>query len=127
MILRAFGSRLGKGIVYKPRLNIKYPWFLEIGDHSWIGEGVWIDNLCQVKIGRNVCVSQGVSILTGSHDWKRSSFPFFSQPVTVGDGVWITAFRVIRPGTNIPESVAVLDDLSPSSLRLWRATQQSCE
>ena len=35
------------------------PWRLSIGDYSWIGEDVWIDNLAMVKIGKNVCVSQG--------------------------------------------------------------------
>lgn len=28
----------------KPSMNIKCPWKLSIGDNTWIGEGVWIDN-----------------------------------------------------------------------------------
>src|ERR1700733_968142 len=54
-LLRLFGARIGKGVVLKPGVNIKYPWKLTIGDHSWIGERVWIDNLAAVHLGKNVC------------------------------------------------------------------------
>jgi len=67
-ILKYFGAKIGKNVVIKPNVNIKYPWFLEIGDNVWLGEGVWIDNLTDVKIGNNVCVSQDAYILTGSHN-----------------------------------------------------------
>ena len=35
-ILRLFGAKIGVGVVIKPNVSIKYPWFLEIGDYSWI-------------------------------------------------------------------------------------------
>src|ERR1700719_3329993 len=53
-LLRLFGAKLGKGVVIKQAVNIKYPWKLQVGDYSWIGEEVWIDNLSDVIIGRNV-------------------------------------------------------------------------
>src|SRR5450631_60718 len=68
-LLRLFGARLGRGVVLKPGINIKYPWKLSIGDYAWIGEKVWIDNLAPVEIGKNVCLSQGAMLLTGNHDY----------------------------------------------------------
>ena len=37
-----------------PKINIKYPWFLSIGDYCWIGEGVWLQTLGRIKIKNNV-------------------------------------------------------------------------
>lgn len=109
-ILRAFGARVGRGVVIKPRVSIKSPWFLELGDHVWIGEGVWIDNHTTVQIGSNACVSQGAFIFTGNHDWSDPKFFFFCRPVEVGDGAWITAFQVVRPGTVVPAHMVVLPE-----------------
>lgn len=109
-VLRAFGARLGRGVVIKPRVTIKSPWFLEVGDHVWIGERVWIDNHTTVRLGSNVCVSQGTYLFTGNHDWSDPKFRFFCRPVEVGDGAWITAFRMIGPGTVVPAHVVVLPD-----------------
>ena len=65
-LLRAFGAVVGDRVIIKPCVNIKYPWKLKIGNDSWIGEGVWIDNLAKVVIGNNVCLSQGAMLLTGN-------------------------------------------------------------
>lgn len=97
-LLKLFGARVGKGVVIKPSVNIKYPWKLSIGDHSWIGEKVWIDNLSDVIIGSSVTLSQGAMILTGSHDHTKTSFDFISFPVILEDGVWIGARAVVYGG-----------------------------
>lgn len=97
-LLRLFGARLGKGVVIKPSVNIKFPWKLQIGDHSWLGEDVWIDNLSDVIIGRNVTLSQGCLLLTGSHDQSRTTFDFLSYPIVLEDGVWIGAKAVVAGG-----------------------------
>lgn len=96
-MLRLFGAKIGKGLVIKPKVNIKYPWFLEIGDHVWIGEEVWIDNLTLVKIESNVCISQGAMLLTGNHNYKKSSFDLITGQITLEDGVWIGAKSVVCP------------------------------
>jgi putative colanic acid biosynthesis acetyltransferase WcaF len=44
-LLKFFGAKIGKGLVIKPCVNIKFPWKLEIGEQVWIGENVWIDNI----------------------------------------------------------------------------------
>ncbi|MEM8852604.1 MAG: hypothetical protein AAGD34_02820 [Pseudomonadota bacterium] len=107
-ILRWFGAQVGKGLVIKPRVTIKYPWFLTLGDDVWVGEAVWIDNHTDVAIGSNVCISQGAVLFTGNHDWSDPTFAFFCKPITVGDGVWVTAFQRLGPGTTVPGGVAVV-------------------
>jgi len=100
-LLRAFGARIGTGLVIKPRVTIKYPWFLAAGDHVWLGEGVWIDNHATVALGSNVCISQGAYLFTGNHDWNDRHFGFFCRPITLEDGVWVAARAVICPGSRL--------------------------
>ena len=75
-LLRLFGAKIGQQVEIKPCVNIKYPWLLTIGNEVWIGEKVWVDNLVMVTIGSNVCISQGAMLLTGSHNYKKTSFLF---------------------------------------------------
>ena len=96
-ILRMFGATVGNRVVIKPNVNIKYPWFLTIGNDCWIGEDVWIDNLAQVTIGNNVCLSQGSYLLTGSHNYKKEAFDLILGEITLEDGVWIGAKSVVCP------------------------------
>jgi putative colanic acid biosynthesis acetyltransferase WcaF len=96
-ILKIFGTKVGSGIVIKPNVSIKYPWFLSIGNNCWIGEDVWIDNLTQVTLGNNVCLSQGSYLLTGSHDYKKEAFDLIIGEIVLEDGVWIGAKSVVCP------------------------------
>jgi len=100
-ILRFFGAKVGLGVVIKPNVNLKYPWNLEIGDNSWIGEGVWIDNLAPVRIGSDVCLSQGVFLCTGNHDWSDASFALMTKPIAINDGAWVCAKAIILPGVTL--------------------------
>lgn len=113
-LLRAFGAKVGKGVVIKPCVNIKYPWKLEIGDYSWIGEEVWIDNLDEVVIGANCCISQGAMLLCGNHDYKRTDFQLIVKPINIEEGAWIGAKSVVCPGVNV-KSHAVLSVQSTAS------------
>lgn len=97
-LLRLFGAKIGIGVVIKPNVNIKYPWKLTIGDYTWIGERVWIDNLGNVDIGSNVCISQGALILCGNHDFKSSRFDLIVGDIIIEDGCWIGANATVCPG-----------------------------
>ncbi|ULQ56269.1 putative colanic acid biosynthesis acetyltransferase [Flavihumibacter rivuli] len=97
-LLKCFGARMGKGVVIKPAVNIKYPWLLTIGDHSWIGEEVWIDNLAPVSIGSHVCLSQGAMLLTGNHNYATETFDLMVKGIAIEDGAWVGARALVCPG-----------------------------
>lgn len=100
-ILRLFGARIGDGVVLKPGINIKYPWKIEVGDHSWIGENSWLDSLALIRIGNNVCLSQATYLCTGNHDWTDPDFGLIVKPIIIEDGVWVGARATVLPGVTL--------------------------
>ena len=101
IILKAFGCKMGKGVMIKPGVNIKYPWLLEIGSHVWIGENVWIDNLAKIKIENNVCISQGAMLLCGNHNYKKSTFNLIIDEICIKQGAWVGAKSIVCPGVTL--------------------------
>lgn len=97
-LLKLFGAKIGKGICIKPSVNIKYPWRLKIGNNVWVGESVWIDNLADVMIEDNVCISQGAMLLCGNHNYKKETFDLMIGEIIVKEGAWIGARAVVCPG-----------------------------
>lgn len=100
-LLRSFGAQIGQGVVIKPQVRIKYPWRLTVGDHCWIGQEVWIDNIADVELGNHVCVSQRSYLCTGNHDHRRRTFDLVAQPIRIGNGAWLGAASVTLGGVTI--------------------------
>lgn len=121
-LLRCFGASLGHGAVIKPHVRIKYPWRLRLGNHCWIGEDAWIDNLADVEIGNDVCLSQGVYLCTGSHDHRQPAFDLITRPIVIEDQVWVAARALVLPGVRIGRGAViaagtvVTDDVAPAAI-----------
>lgn len=101
--LRAFGARIGRGAVIRPRVRVKFPWKLEIGDRSWIGEGVWFHNQDRIVVGSDVVISQDTFLTTGSHR-ARKDMGLVTRPVVVEDGAWLTTRCIVLGGTRVGRS-----------------------
>jgi putative colanic acid biosynthesis acetyltransferase WcaF len=105
-VLRAFGANIGRDVLLRPRLRVKFPWKLTIGDRSWIGEGVWIHNQAQLDIGADVVVSQDTFITTGTHAF-RDDMALQTRPILIEDGVWLTARCIVLAGSRIGRNALV--------------------
>ncbi len=103
-----FGAKIGRNVVVKPGINVKHPWFLTVGDNSWIGENAWIDNTyAPIAIGPNVCISQGVYLCTGNHDWTDPAFGLIERSLTIEEGAWIGAQARVLPGASVASHAVV--------------------
>lgn len=123
-LLRLFGARVGKGVNIKPSVNIKYPWRLTIGDYSWIGENAWIDNLDEVVIGSNCCISQGAMLLCGNHNYRKSTFDLITGKIILEDGVWIGAHSIVCPGISCKShAVLAVNSVATRNLEPWSVYQ----
>lgn len=103
-LLRLFGANIGKGLIIKNNVIIKFPWKLVVGDNCWLGENCWIDNLDNVTIGNNVCISQGAMLLTGNHDYRKFNMPYRNAPIIIEDGAWIGARSIVCPGVTVQKN-----------------------
>ncbi len=106
-LLRLFGAKIGRGVNFKPHVRIKYPWRLAIGDHCWIGQNVWIDNIDDVRIGNHVCISQYAYLCTGSHDHRSPTFNLLAKPIVVHTGSWIGARAALLGGVVVNANAIV--------------------
>jgi len=97
-ILIQFGATIGIEARIRPGVQIKYPWKLKMGDHVWMGENCWIDNITDVSMGSHVCISQGAMLCTGNHNYNSPGFELMMKPIVLEDGVWIGAKAIVGPG-----------------------------
>lgn len=100
-ILSAFGAKIGQEVRIKPGVRIKFPWRLTIGDHVWLGEGAWLDNLALISIESHVCISQRVYLCTGNHNWSDPNFSLITGSITIEEGSWIAAGAIVGPNVTI--------------------------
>jgi putative colanic acid biosynthesis acetyltransferase WcaF len=106
-LLRLFGARVGKAVHIYSSANIYFPWNLEIGDWSSIGEWALVYNLGPVRIGENVTISQRAHLCAGTHDHRDPALPLLKPPVVIGDQAWVCADAFVGPGVTVGEGAVV--------------------
>lgn len=100
-LLRIFGASIGKGCIIRPSVTVTYPWNVEIGDYTWIGDDVVLYSLGKINIGKNVVVSQRSYLCGGGHDYTEPSFPIFKKNIKLEDECWLATDVFVGPGVEI--------------------------
>ncbi|NET35702.1 MAG: colanic acid biosynthesis acetyltransferase WcaF [Cyanothece sp. SIO1E1] len=106
-LLRLFGARIGKGVVIRPTARFTFPWKVEIGDYSWVGDDVVFYSLDAIHIGCHCVISQKSYLCTGSHDLKDPTFGLQTAPIKIGNGAWVATDCFIGPGVRIGANAVV--------------------
>jgi acetyltransferase-like isoleucine patch superfamily enzyme len=98
--LKRRGAQIGEGSFVSPiRLGGKPRW-LRVGSNSFIGR-VDIQLQSQVDIGSNVCINDGVRLITASHDVKEPNWKSIARPIRINNYAWIATGAVVLPGITI--------------------------
>lgn len=104
--LRWFGAEIGRGVVFRPRTRVKFPWKLTIGDDCWIGEGAWFHNQAEITVEHDVVISQEAFLTTGSHAYA-DDMALQTAPIHVEAGAWITSRCIVLGGVRIGRSALI--------------------
>ena len=106
-LLRRFGAKIGRGVLVRPTARFTYPWKVEIGDYSWIGDDVVFYSLDRICIGTQCVISQKTYLCTGSHDIQDPAFGLKTAPITIGNGVWVATDCFVGLGVTIGANAVV--------------------
>lgn len=106
-LLRLLGARIGRHVHVYATTAIYFPWNLNVGDWTAIGEHAVIYNLGPVQIGSRVTISQRAHICAGTHDHSHPALPLLKSPIVIGDQAWICTEAFVGPGVSVGEGAIV--------------------
>ncbi len=106
-LLRLFGAKIGSNVLIRAQVTITYPWKIEIGDNSWIGDDCVLYSLGNISIGKNVSVAHKVYFNTGGHNYNKVTFDITSDSIVIEDECWITNDVYVAPGVTIGKGTVV--------------------
>lgn len=106
-VLRWFGARVGRQVVIRPTARFTYPWKVDIGDYSWVGDDVVFYSLDRIRIGQHCVISQKTYLCTGSHRLDDRRFTLTTAPIGVGNGAWVASDCFVAPGVTIGANTVI--------------------
>ena len=102
-----FGIKMGKGSTIHMWANFFYPKNIEIGLDTIIGDHAFLDGRDKLIIGNHVDIASSVMIYNSEHDLESEDFKARTEPVEIGDYVFIGPRVIIMPGVKIGKGAVV--------------------
>lgn len=101
------GVKIGKGSVIHMWANFFEPSGIIIGDDTIIGDHAFLDGRAPLVIGNHVDIASSVMIYNSEHDLESETFSARTQPVEVGDYVFVGPRVIILPGVKIGKGAVI--------------------
>ena len=106
-VQRSAGVKLGKGSTIHMGVTFYEPKNIEIGDDTIIGEKAVLDGRARLVIGNHVALASEVMVYNSQHDIHDPLFKAITEPVTIGDYVFIGPRAIILPGVTIGKGAVI--------------------
>ncbi|MBO4682592.1 MAG: sugar O-acetyltransferase [Bacilli bacterium] len=113
-ILEEIGIKLGKNVFLQGPIYFDYGCFVSIGENSYANFNFTVLDTCPVRIGNDVFIGTGVSLVTPLHPMHyegrniyfdnekgRYTNDEYGAPITIGDNCWICSNVTIVGGVTI--------------------------
>jgi len=106
-VYRLAGVRIGKGSTIHMWANFFEPNGIRIGTDTIIGDHAFLDGRAPLVIGSHVDIASSVMIYNSEHDLEKNDFSVRTEPVEIGDYVFIGPRVIILPGVKIGKGAVV--------------------
>jgi acetyltransferase-like isoleucine patch superfamily enzyme len=107
LFYRRAGLKLPRTSSIHWRAEFYAPERIVIGEHTVIGDTVFLDGRSGLTIGANVNLASHVTIYTRQHDIDAPDFAEIGAPVRIDDYAYIGSHAIILPGVTIGRGAVV--------------------
>lgn len=104
---RLLGIKIGRESVMHWRTRFYAPHGVRIGDHSIVGNDVFLDGRFGLTVGDNVNIGGETAIFTAEHDPNDPDFAMVGAPVVIEDYVYVGSRATILPGVRLGNGAVV--------------------
>src|SRR3954452_21444529 len=101
------GLTAGDRVEIAPRVQIRGPANVSVGNGSMIGGRTLLDAWGELRIGRNCIINDEVKIFTATHDLASPTFEGVIRRVVIGDYVWLPHNVLVLPGVTIGDCAVI--------------------
>jgi maltose O-acetyltransferase len=104
---RLLRVKIGRGTSIHWRTRFYAPHGVTVGEHSVVGNDVFLDGRFGLTIGDNVNVGGETAIFTAEHDPNDPDFAMVGAPVIIEDYAYIGSRSTILPGVRVGRGAVV--------------------
>ncbi len=104
---RLLGAEIADTARIGPRVWMRNPRNVRIGERSRIGGRVWIDSWGEITIGSNVLMNGEIDLLSTQHLIDHPRLKGERRSISIGDYVWLPWKIIVMPGVNIGDYAVI--------------------
>jgi maltose O-acetyltransferase len=101
------GMKIGKGSTVHMWANFFDPSGISIGLDTIVGDHAFLDGRAPLVIGSHVDIASSVMIYNSEHDLESEEFSARTEPVEIGDYVFVGPRAIILPGVKIGKGAVI--------------------
>ncbi len=109
-ILEELLGSLGEDSMIRPPFYCDHGYRISVGAHCFVNSGLVALDVAKITIGDDVQIGPNVQLLTPTHptdpELRRNKWES-SEPITIGNNVWLGGGVVVCPGVSIGDNTVV--------------------
>ena len=109
-LLRMLLGSVGESTVIRPPIRCDYGYQIHVGSRTFANWGLVALDVGRITIGDDVQIGPNVQLLTATHpldpELRRAKWEG-TEPISIGDNVWLGGGAIVCPGVSIGENTVV--------------------